>query len=173
MAGILNVGLSKINIPLISLYMSTLRGAFTPQENQTNSAEVDSNGHNNDNDHNNNTANQTHAHFHILPPHLLAHSVGPTTESLGTHSKVICFVLERIKSLSSLRDLVDVLSHNSDGIINLLLLMARHIFSPAPVKLFSTDISTSQLLKGLDGRQGYNLSSLTSTMKIDEPYPTR
>lgn len=40
--------------------------------------------------------NQTHAHLHVLPPHLLAHAVGAPSEALGGHGEVVGLVLERV-----------------------------------------------------------------------------
>jgi hypothetical protein len=61
------------------------------------------------------------AHLHVLPPHLLPDPVGTTTETLGGLRQVIGLVLETVKSRSAIGDLVDVLAHNSDSIIDLLL----------------------------------------------------
>ena len=68
----------------------------------------------------------------------LAYSVCSTTEALGGYGKVICWiswesrcimmmekltglVLQRIQPLASLGNLCDVLPHDSDGVVDLLL----------------------------------------------------
>ncbi len=55
-----------------------------------------------------------------LPPHLLANSVCPASEPLSRDCKIIGLILERIEAFTTLRDLVDVLSHHANGIVNLL-----------------------------------------------------
>lgn len=55
-----------------------------------------------------------------LPPHLLAHPVGAPAEPLGRGREVVRLVLEMIEALATLRDLVDIVSHHSDGIVDLL-----------------------------------------------------
>jgi len=56
----------------------------------------------NDNEKNDDSGNQTHAHLHILPPHLFPNSVCSPSESLGRDGKVVGLVLKRIQSLASL-----------------------------------------------------------------------
>lgn len=74
-----------------------------------------------DNDEQDNDAhNQTHAHLHILPPHLLSDPVGSTSKALGGNCQIIGLILQRVKLLASLVDLVDVFTHDTDGIIDLL-----------------------------------------------------
>ena len=63
---------------------------------------------------------QTSPHLHVLPPHLLADSVGTPPEALSADRQIIRLVLERVQALAPLRDLVDVLAHNADGVVNLL-----------------------------------------------------
>lgn len=75
---------------------------------------------NNDDEQHNDTNNQTHAHLHILPPHLFSYSVCASSKSLGGDSQVVGLVLQRVKSLASLRYLVDIFTHDSDGIVDLL-----------------------------------------------------
>ena len=55
-----------------------------------------------------------------LPPHLLAHPVGASAEALGRGRQVVCLVLEVIDALATLRNLVDVVSHHTDSVIDLL-----------------------------------------------------
>lgn len=74
----------------------------------------------NDQDQDNDTCNQAHAHLHVLPPHLLAHTVCTATEALGRDSQVVGLVLQRIEALTTLRDLVDVVAHHTDGVVDLL-----------------------------------------------------
>ena len=50
-----------------------------------------------------------------LPPHLLAYPVRAATEALGRYSKIVCLVLERVETLATLRDRVDVVTHDTDG----------------------------------------------------------
>ena len=75
---------------------------------------------NDDNEKNDDTSDQTHAHLHILPPHLLANSIGTSAETLGGNSEVIGLVLQVVEILASLRDLVNVITHHANGIIDLL-----------------------------------------------------
>jgi hypothetical protein len=78
-------------------------------------------GRNNDDKEKNYDANnQADAHLHVLPPHLLSHSVGAASEALSRDGEVVCLILQRVESLASLGDLVDILSHNADGIVDLL-----------------------------------------------------
>lgn len=62
----------------------------------------------------------TYAHLHVLPPHLLADTVGTTTETLGGHGQVVGLILQRIEALAALRNLVDVVAHDANGVVNLL-----------------------------------------------------
>ena len=61
-----------------------------------------------------------YAHLDILPPHLLPHAVGSPAEALGRDGQVVSLILEGVQTLSTLRDLVDVLTHHTDGVIDLL-----------------------------------------------------
>jgi hypothetical protein len=69
--------------------------------------------------------NQTHAHLHVLPPHLLAYTVGSAAEALGRNCQVVGLVLERIEALATLGDLVDVIAHHTDGVVDLSLQSLR------------------------------------------------
>jgi hypothetical protein len=69
--------------------------------------------------------NQAYTHLHVLPPHLLANPVGATTESLGRDGKVVGLVLESIETLATLGDLVDVIAHHTDGVVDLSLKSLR------------------------------------------------
>ena len=53
-------------------------------------------GYNDDDEKNDDAYDYAHSHLHILPPHLLAYSVGTTTEALGGYRKVVGLVLEGI-----------------------------------------------------------------------------
>lgn len=75
---------------------------------------------NDDQDQDDDTCDQAHAHLHVLPPHLLAHTVGTATEALGGDGQVVGLVLQRIEALTTLRDLVDVVTHHTDGVVDLL-----------------------------------------------------
>lgn len=59
-------------------------------------------------------------HLHILPPHLLADSVGATTEALGGLVQVLGFVLKLVNVLAALGYGFEVLLHDIDGIVDLL-----------------------------------------------------
>jgi hypothetical protein len=74
------------------------------------------NNYNQDDD----TRNQAHSHLHVLPPHLLAHPVGAAAEALGGNSQVVGLILKGIETLATLRHLVYVLSHYTNGVIDLL-----------------------------------------------------
>ena len=76
--------------------------------------------HNNDNEKENDTDDKTHAHLHVLPPHIFAHAIGTSAEALGRDGKIVGLVLERVQVLTTLGDLVDVFAHHTDGIIDLL-----------------------------------------------------
>lgn len=62
-----------------------------------------------------------HAHFHVLPPHLLPDSIGATAEALSRDSEVVSLVLESVESCTAIGNLVDVLTHYANSIIDLLL----------------------------------------------------
>lgn len=47
----------------------------------------------NDDEQDDDAHNEAHAHLHVLPPHLLAHTVGAPSEALGGHGEVIGLVL--------------------------------------------------------------------------------
>ena len=64
--------------------------------------------------------NDPDPHLHVLPPHLLADSVGPATETLGGLVEVFGFILKLVDVLAALSDGFEVLFHNIDSIINLL-----------------------------------------------------
>ena len=64
--------------------------------------------------------NDPDPHLHVLPPHLLADSVGATTETLGGLVKVFGFVLKLVNVLATLSDGFEILFHNIDGIVDLL-----------------------------------------------------
>ena len=59
-------------------------------------------------------------HLHVLPPHLLANSVGAATEALGGLVEVLGFVLELVDVLAALGYGFEVLFHDIDGVVNLL-----------------------------------------------------
>jgi hypothetical protein len=63
---------------------------------------------------------QAHSHLHVLPPHLLSDSVGATSEALRRNGQVVGLVLQTVKALAALRDLVDVVAHDIDGRVNFL-----------------------------------------------------
>lgn len=75
---------------------------------------------NNNYQQNNDTDSEAYPHLHVFPPHLLSNPIGSTAEPLGGVGEVVCLVLEGVEALSTLGDLVDVLAHHTDGIIDLL-----------------------------------------------------
>lgn len=77
--------------------------------------------HNDDDQQDDNANNYAHAHLHVFPPHLLAHTICAAAESLGGDGKVIGLVLKAVKSLSTIGNLVDVFPHDANSIIDLLL----------------------------------------------------
>jgi hypothetical protein len=84
-------------------------------------------GNDDDDQQNDDTDNQTHSHLHILPPHLLADSVGSSTETLCRDGQVVGLILKSIEALTTLGNLVDVVTHHTHGIINLLPTALVHI----------------------------------------------
>jgi hypothetical protein len=81
----------------------------------------DDNRDNNDKQEDNDTRNQAGAHLHVLPPHLLADSVGAPAEALRRGGEVVRLVLEGVEALATLGDLVDVIAHHADGVVDLCL----------------------------------------------------
>ena len=59
-------------------------------------------------------------HLHILPPHLLADSVGAATEALGRLVEVLGFVLKLVDVFAALGDGFEILFHDVDGVVDLL-----------------------------------------------------
>lgn len=86
---------------------------------------VHGNWHDNHNQHDNDAQDDAQTHLHVFPPHVLAHSVGTTAEALGADGKIICFVLDRVQALASFGNLVDVVSHDADGVVDLLHMLVR------------------------------------------------
>jgi len=73
-----------------------------------------------DNHQKNDDANDyAHAHLHVLPPHLLSDPIGPAAETQSRHSKIVSLILEAVQSGTTVSDLIDVLPHDSDGIVDL------------------------------------------------------
>ncbi len=68
----------------------------------------------------NDTDNDAHAHLHVLPPHLLAYDVGSATEALRRGDKVVGLVLQSIQALTTLGNLVDIVAHDTDRLVDLL-----------------------------------------------------
>lgn len=77
-------------------------------------------GHNDDHEEEDDADDNAHAHLHVLPPHLLSDAVGAAAEALRRHCEVVGLVLEGVEALATLRDLVDVVAHNTDSVIDLL-----------------------------------------------------
>ena len=61
-------------------------------------------------------------HLHVFPPHLLADSVGAATEALGGLVKIFGFVLELVDVLAALGDGFEILFHDVDSVVDLLLM---------------------------------------------------
>ena len=64
--------------------------------------------------------NDPDPHLHVLPPHLLADTIGAATEALSGLIEVLRFVLELVNVLAALGDGFEVLLHHVDGVIDLL-----------------------------------------------------
>lgn len=77
-------------------------------------------GNHDDQDENDDADDQPHPHLHVLPPHLLADSVGATAEALGRDGQVVGLILQGIQALATLGNFVDVLSHHTNGVVDLL-----------------------------------------------------
>ena len=60
-------------------------------------------------------------HLHVLPPHLLADPVGAAAETLGGLIEVLGFVLELVDVFAALGDGFEILFHDVDCVIDLLL----------------------------------------------------
>ena len=78
------------------------------------------NRHNDHYQHNNNPQNETHSHLHIFPPHIFSHSVSTSSEPLGTDGQVVSLVFDRVQPLTSFGNLIDVVSHNTHRVVDLL-----------------------------------------------------
>lgn len=74
----------------------------------------------NDNKEDDDAGDQTHAHLHVLPPHLFPDSVCSPPESLGGDREIVGLVLQGIEPLASLGYLVNIFSHHTDRVIDLL-----------------------------------------------------
>lgn len=55
-----------------------------------------------------------------LPPHLLANPIRTSAEALSRHGEIVRLVLQSIETLPTLRDLVDVVAHDTDRVVDLL-----------------------------------------------------
>ena len=66
--------------------------------------------------------NDPDPHLHILPPHLLTDSVGAATEALGGLVEILGFVLQLVDVLAALGYGFEVLFHDIDCVIDLLLM---------------------------------------------------
>lgn len=78
------------------------------------------NWHNNNNQNNDDTQDDAQPHLHVLPPHVLTHTVGAPAEALGTDGKVIGFVFNRVQSFTTLGDFIDIVPHDTDSVVDLL-----------------------------------------------------
>jgi len=59
-------------------------------------------------------------HLHILPPHLLADTIGATTEALRGLVEILGLVLELVDMFAALGDGFEILFHDIDGVVDLL-----------------------------------------------------
>ncbi len=75
---------------------------------------------NDDKEKHNDSDDDPHPHLHVLPPHLLAHPIRATTETLGGLIKVLGFVLELVDMLAALGYGFEILFHHVDCVVNLL-----------------------------------------------------
>lgn len=82
--------------------------------------------------------NQAYSHLHILPPHLFSYSVGTTPKALRGVRQVICLILELIQVLASFCGLVDVVSHNTNGVVDLSLNLSCSAGAVAALLLSTT-----------------------------------
>lgn len=76
--------------------------------------------HNDNDNQDDDNDDQANTHLHILPPHLFPHSVGSTAETLGGYSQIVRLILKRVEALTTLGDLVNVLTHHANGVVDLL-----------------------------------------------------
>jgi hypothetical protein len=60
-------------------------------------------------------------------PHGLAHAVCPSAEALSGPLQVVRLVLQRIETLAALRDLVDVVAHDANRAVDLLLAVSMSL----------------------------------------------
>lgn len=88
---------------------------------------MDSNGHNDDNQYDNNSQDNTQSHLEVLPPHVFSDSIGASSEPLCTDGQVVGLVFYGVQSFTSFGDFVDVVSHDSDGVVDLLEWLVRKL----------------------------------------------
>jgi len=94
--------------------------ALAHRHSALNRIQIHTRGNNDDQYQNDHACNQAHAHLHVFPPHLLAHSVGTPAETLGRDSQVVGLILKGVEVLATLGDLVDVLLHHVHRAVDLL-----------------------------------------------------
>lgn len=92
-------------------------------------------------------------HLHVLPPHLLADSVGATAEALGGLVEVLGFILELVDVLAALSDGFEVLFHDVDGVVDLLL-MERGVVSDCALLGRRADDACRQVRSWVHGGGG-------------------
>ena len=78
--------------------------------------------------------------YHVPPPHLLPDSIRSTPKSLGGCGEVVCLVLQRIEALTTLGDLVDIFTHYSDGVIDLLQRVCTLAGNDKPVRIKCSNV---------------------------------
>lgn len=108
--------------------------------------------HNDHHQQNDDANDNAHPHLHVFPPHLLPHPVGAATEAVGLRRKVVGLVLQVIKPLATLGDLVNVVLHRLDSAIDFL----------CPVSAAATFQAASHLmrLRSQEARRTYTLKTL-------------
>lgn len=85
-------------------------------------------GHDDDNQQDDNADDDTDAHLHVLPPHLLAHAVGAAAEALRGRRQVVGLILQGVEALAALRGFAQVLLHLGHGAVDLLF-VTKHMVS--------------------------------------------
>lgn len=73
-----------------------------------------------DNNQDDDDSNQTNAHLHVLPPHLFPYPIRTPAESLSGNSQVVGLVLQGVEAFATLGNLVDIFTHHTNGVIDLL-----------------------------------------------------
>jgi hypothetical protein len=78
-------------------------------------------GHDDDNQQDYDADDNADPHLHVLPPHLLAHTVGAASEALRGRRQVVGLVLQGIEAVAALRGFVQVILHLAHCAVDFLL----------------------------------------------------